>query len=313
MILLLTTLLLLVILPDKTESNSTQFVDEYVKVLYEYLQIREPLVISTVANNTAGVAVADFRRASLDRTSTFKLPHASALDFTNSVIILAERVGLEAYINMFHVSKKFLFARRFPSLVVYSAGGDFERRVLLDGRDEALQLPLDRRLFFFNETSLTLSEHYSVNGVQVDRVLGQVVFDGRTYLNVTSPHGFLKRRSNLYGWVLRTLLEDQSPYIMFEDHQVPNATLCHPRVPGRCAMIDADNKCRFFEGYQCNVVEDDTYYKIGERTPTRGLFQDVLEILQRELNFTVSTLRRVDGNWGSVKVIFLLIRRCLAT
>ena len=80
---------------------------------------------------------------------------------------------------------------------------------------------------------------------------------------------FIKRRSNFKGIELKSMTDHQSPFLHIEQSQL--------------------NLAQFDSGDNVWVLNDDDVY---------GAFDDVLDVLKMELNFSVTQYVRTDGKWG---------------
>lgn len=140
-----------------------------------------------------------------------------------------------------------------------------------------LQSHVNQRIFFFNKTDLTLKERYILNEHVVENDIGYVIQRSvGTFVFVSfSPDGFLDRRSNLRQAHFRVLVEFQRPslYLKANSQLRPEEIILTP--------------------------SGDQVYSVRENQ-VQGLYHDVLGLLMRNMNFTVSRFKRADGHWGNM-------------
>ena len=178
--------------------------------------------------------------------------------------------------------------RLFSSLVVCT--GDFSaedirefwkmqgqvatRHPIIFIREATLNISINQRVFFISKSG-EVSETYSINGEKISTILGHFDHVKDVY---TPSYGietnFLKRRANFRGLKLLTLLEVQSPFLVIDP--LPNF--------GNDDML-------------FSTKSGDKLAKV-ERKSAKGLFFDIILLLEKDLNFTCDFAMRADRIWG---------------
>lgn len=160
-------------------------------------------------------------------------------------------------------------SRSFPWVII---GKDAEDRL-----SKLLSIKLDEQIYFFDLERLVLSEAYEVNDNFVRRDLAWLTIKteehretgGKYSLQViTAEPVFLKRRANLGGLNLRTVVGYQIPFAMF-----PMAK-----------------------------AEEGSYVQLDD-ADVGGIFYDLLSHMKRDMNFTTTLFYRTDKDWGNRQVM----------
>ena len=136
---------------------------------------------------------------------------------------------------------------------------------------KTLQLKINQAIFFFKISTQEIHETYIINGKSIKRKLGQINSGTNTFVweDQINPN-FIKRRSNFHGLVLTCMVEYEENLINAHPSYLTNA----PYFP--------NNKT-----YQVNGF-------------TFGIFQDILEELQDQLNFSTVIYKNELPSWGFI-------------
>ena len=127
---------------------------------------------------------------------------------------------------------------------------------------------IDQEIFVLLKDTGRIFESYVINQIKVQRYIGTI----DKHLKWNANPDFVTRRSNFHGLHLKGLTE---------------------LVEGPSTMFDSNYKelAPFFKNNQTFLMNN--YF--------HGICKDVLEILQSQLNFTISIYKRKDGKWGNVR------------
>ena len=128
-------------------------------------------------------------------------------------------------------------------------------------------------IYFLDSNTLKLYEAYEINQIHVIRYLGYI-YEAKNNTNAEFVQAddfvdsLVERRGNFHGLQLIGMLEKFSPDIYFPDNISKNV------------LYDSKN-----DAYDLTNL-------------ARGTYIDVLNQLERSLNFTTKLLKRKDGKWG---------------
>ena len=138
--------------------------------------------------------------------------------------------------------------------------------------DIAIQTKIDQKVFILKKDSRQeIYEAYTINDLSVKKKLGNIDLITNRFEWQTNVHSdFIKRRSDFHGLVLKAMVE-------FSGLDM-NA---HPSY-----LVNAP----YFQNNESYQVNGFTY----------GLFNDILEIMQDELNFTTVLYKRKEPAWGYI-------------
>ena len=143
----------------------------------------------------------------------------------------------------------------------------------------SVNIPIDKQIYFVDEVSWKTYESYTINEIQITKLLGQLQIANSTsnvekVQFVESKHyisSFERRRSNFHGVRLNAMVEEQSRKIKFPHDFATNTN--------------------FFKNNQTydmtNVID--------------GVYIDVLLTLEKTLNFSTKLYLRKDRIWGIPK------------
>ena len=138
--------------------------------------------------------------------------------------------------------------------------------------DIAIQTKIDQKVFILKKDSRQeIHEAYTINDLSVKKKLGSINLITNRFewqRNVNSD--FIKRRSDFHGIVLKAMVEFSGLDMNANSSYLVNAPYFHNN-----------------ESYRVNGF-------------TYGLFNDILEIMQDELNFTTVLYKRKEPAWGYV-------------
>ena len=130
---------------------------------------------------------------------------------------------------------------------------------------EALSTEINQEIQFVNTETWEVYEHYTVNNEKIQTKLG--VFDKNFRFIPTTLQSFVQRRGNFHRYNLKAITEEEIPYIKI-DLSLPN------------------------------YDETNQVYDVTEKV--EGMYYDIFQILQEQLNFTASIHKRKDGKWGPI-------------
>ena len=126
---------------------------------------------------------------------------------------------------------------------------------------------INQRVYFLDVELFQIFERYTINNVKLNRMIGKIMNQTFVYENGIRE-SFLWRRRNFYGVTLKVMTENKQPI----------------------AYLDPNYKSQSrFHG------KNQTYEVTNQ---VQGVFIDVLNILQKSLNFSTKIYKRLDGVWG---------------
>ena len=123
---------------------------------------------------------------------------------------------------------------------------------------------INQKVYFFDPEKKTVREKYSINGQEIEQILGQ--FQGPFFIH-TSEKNFKKRRADFRGISFKALTEFQSPSVMFFD----------------------THKAQFSQEMQA----------LDFTNHVKGVAIDVLKMLETELNFSTQIYK--SSGWAVPK------------
>ena len=130
---------------------------------------------------------------------------------------------------------------------------------------EGLSTEINQEIQFVNTETWEVYEHYTVNNEKIQTKLG--VFDKNFRFIPTTLQSFVQRRGNFHRYNLKAITEEEIPYI----------------------KIDLS---------LANYDETNQVYDVTQKV--EGMYYDIFQILQEQLNFTASIHKRKDGKWGPI-------------
>ena len=130
---------------------------------------------------------------------------------------------------------------------------------------EGLSTEINQEIQFVNTETWEVYEHYTVNNENIQMKLG--VFDKNFRFIPTTIQSFVQRRGNFHRYNLKAITEEEIPYI----------------------KIDLS---------LANYDETNQVYDVTQKV--EGMYYDIFQILQEQLNFTASIHKRKDGKWGPI-------------
>ena len=130
---------------------------------------------------------------------------------------------------------------------------------------EGLSTEINQEIQFVNTETWEVYEHYTVNNEKIQTKLG--VFDKHFRFIPTTLQSFVQRRGNFHRYNLKAITEEEIPYI----------------------KIDLS---------LANYDETNQVYDVTQKV--EGMYYDIFQILQEQLNFTASIHKRKDGKWGPI-------------
>ena len=133
-----------------------------------------------------------------------------------------------------------------------------------------VKLSLDSEIYFIDKKSFMVYETYTINNVHVAKYLGQFkIENGVSFIADKDFHSLLvKRRGNFHGIQIKAMVEYEPPMI---DHP-----------------LDFASKVTYFSNNQTYLMTN----------ICKGVFIDVLNLLQERYNFSTELYKRKDGAWG---------------
>ena len=130
---------------------------------------------------------------------------------------------------------------------------------------EGLSTEINQEIQFVNTETWEVYEHYTVNNEKIQTKLG--VFDKNFRFIPTTLQSFVQRRGNFHRYNLKAITEEEIPYIKID-------------------LLLA------------NYDETNQVYDVTQKV--EGMYYDIFQILQEQLNFTASIHKRKDGKWGPI-------------
>lgn len=187
-----------------------------------------------------------------------------------TTIILADKLNTmanfhkilnESFFNKPGIGKV-LVGQNYPILIIYNTSQEVKAIM------KAPPIKINQMIFFLNITSQLLIEMYNINGYIVTNQVGKFVKSRTKFSSNSRINNLIARRSDFHGQTLIAVVEKQLPFNVFE--------------------TGFENKAKFYP-------ENSTYEIRGF---TSGLFFEVLQLLEKELNFTAMVYKRKDSVWG---------------
>ena len=143
--------------------------------------------------------------------------------------------------------------------------------IVKEAFENIIQLPMDKRVFIIMENSKEVFENYYIKEAKIHTKLGKFLKDTLEFQwEPGVEKDFFERRSNFHGQSLKIMTETAGNDIIFPKN---------------------------FRSYAPYFQNNQTYLVTNL---TRGLYVDVLLMLQSQLNFTYELYNRKDMGWGSV-------------
>ena len=229
-----------------------------IQKLSDFLGMVKPLIWCNVRGHPAKFYQRTMK-ARLKTSLAVKFLADNISNIHENLVICADEFEKKDILDIYVNSDRFKNTIGRPWLVIFSESENEISETLKN-----MTIPVDRRLFFHDNQAMTLSEMYTINDITVVKNLAFWANDNSTLISLEGED-FLKRRADFMGIRLRAVLEDQRPYIFFKDHQFP--------PPG-------------------SQEGGEDHYEIGSLNVTSGMFLDILGVLEEELNFTTTILRR---------------------
>ena len=132
---------------------------------------------------------------------------------------------------------------------------------------------IDKKIFILNENTLELFETYEINGIKIEKKIAQIIIEGnQNFINWIANSYFIKRRSDFQGLILNGLTDEEGSSILLNSNY--------------------QNLSSTFES------KNSTFFNVTGYV--RGIYYEVLQLLQSRLNFTTNLSKRQDGRWGTV-------------
>ena len=154
---------------------------------------------------------------------------------------------------------------------------DSTRVIILTNSTKVPKVEIYQRIYFYDVTTRVLFESYLINSLRIVNDIARIEQDssGISRLKSLTKQGFLARRSNLQGEDLTVLVAQQKPFmdlsrLTFKDD----------------ALVRTESGDELFPADESEIS---------------GMFQDVTNILKKQMNFTTSTFKRRDGVWGTIR------------
>ena len=133
-----------------------------------------------------------------------------------------------------------------------------------------LEVEINQPVYFYKISTQEIFEKYLINGKDIRRKLGSISKNSHfLWENDVNPK-FTKRRANFHGLKLKAMVELSGSELVADPEYV--------------------DKAPFFPNNQTFLVNGYIY----------GKFHDVLETLQRQLNFTSDLYKRKEVAWGYI-------------
>ena len=137
---------------------------------------------------------------------------------------------------------------------------------------EELCTNIGQEVYFYDETTAEVLEAYEINGVKINNTLGYYNAKNNSFAwNSSKYQNIFKRRANFHGLKLKGMVEEYTAAVMIDKAY--------------------KEKARFFKSNQ-------TYLMNGF---VKGVFIDILEHMQENLNFSTTLYKRKDISFGNMK------------
>ncbi len=152
-----------------------------------------------------------------------------------------------------------------PVILIYKSNSTF-----------STSFRIDQEVFMINTNTWEMRESYVVNGQHMDLLVGNYTWhlaSRASFLYKDENHWMRalgKRRTDLFGQHLSVMTDEDYPYTTLDP--------------------DFESKAVFHE-------KNGTYELTGFVT---GLYQEILDLLAKELNFTYTLYKRQDRVWGAI-------------
>ena len=136
---------------------------------------------------------------------------------------------------------------------------------------EELCINIDQEVYFYDETTSEVLEAYEINGLKIERTLGHYNVSKNSFIwNPSKQQIIFERRANFHGLKLKGMVEDFRPAVLIDKKY--------------------KQKARFFQYNQ-------TYLMHGL---VKGVYIDILEHLQENLNFSTVLYKRNDTSYRNI-------------
>ena len=135
---------------------------------------------------------------------------------------------------------------------------------------DTLDVKIDQPVYFYKTSTQEIFEKYSINGRDIRNKLGSISEHSKFLWEKDVNPKFTKRRANFYGLKLKSMVEIGGSELVADLAYLSKA----PYFP--------NNQTFLVNGY------------------INGKFYDVLETLQRQLNFTTDLYKRKEVSWGYI-------------
>ena len=156
-------------------------------------------------------------------------------------------------------------------------------------------LKIDQPIYFYKEDTQEVYEKYNINDRIITRKLGKATANGFEWMNSVSSN-FIKRRSDFHGLILKGMTDFEGTDMRADDSYLTSASY----FAGIYTFYHSfKRKTLHISVTILNTTifsENDTYLVNGY---TSGLFQDVLDVLESQLNFSTLLYKRKTTFWGS--------------
>ena len=135
---------------------------------------------------------------------------------------------------------------------------------------ETLEVEIDQPVYFYKISTQEIFEKYVINKKDIKRKLGSISKNKQFFWEKDVNPNLILRRANFHGLRLKAMVE----------------------FTGSMVGADPDyvNKAPYFPNNQTYLVNGYTY----------GKYNDVLETLQSQLNFTTDLYKRKETAWGYI-------------
>ena len=182
------------------------------------------------------------------------------------------------YVNMENENVILVFSREIEQQKIqwFLNHNHFHKMLIinLDGikSHEELCINVDQEVYFYDETTAEVLEAYEINGVKINNTLGYYNAKNNSFAwNSSKYQNIFKRRANFHGLKLKGMVEEYTAAVMIDKAY--------------------KEKARFFKSNQ-------TYLMNGF---VKGVFIDILEHMQENLNFSTTLYKRKDISFGNMK------------
>ena len=137
---------------------------------------------------------------------------------------------------------------------------------------EQLRINIGQEVYFFDETTAEVLETYEINGMKIKSLLGCYNTSNNSFAwNLSKDQNIFKRRANFHGLKLKGMVEHFAPAVSIDKKY--------------------KEKARYFKSNQTHLMNGFA----------KGVYIDVLDYMQENLNFSTALYKRKYTSYGNMK------------